>query len=162
MWLNTFLELSLHINGFRHSENGFKFPNMYSSMECEQHECIIASMNHVAPPLTFISLLLNKAKQQHQEHWEILQIISESPYPSVLEFFFFKIIKVISNQRKIKSKKTLFLFLVWTLYFCLLQEKYMTFFYTLNGGTRKQKEKKVFFFEMYNKVKIVLTKKFGF
>ena len=58
---------------------------MYSSMECEQHECIIASMNHVAPPLTFISLLLNKAKQQHQEHREILQIISESPYLSALE-----------------------------------------------------------------------------
>ena len=44
--------------------------------------------------------------------------------------------------------------------FCRLNENLTTFLYTLNrGGTRKQKEKKVFFFKVYNKVVMLLTKK---
>ena len=37
--------------------------------------------------------------------------------------------------------------------FCHLNENLTTFLYTLTGGTRKQKEKKVFFLKVYTKVK---------
>ena len=36
--------------------------------------------------------------------------------------------------------------------FCCVNENLMTFLYTLTGGTRKQKEKKVFSFKVYTKV----------
>ena len=36
--------------------------------------------------------------------------------------------------------------------FCCVNENLTTFLYTLTGGTRKQKEKKVFFFKVYTKV----------
>ena len=36
--------------------------------------------------------------------------------------------------------------------FCRLNESLMTFLYTLTGATRKQKEKKSFFFKVYTKV----------
>ena len=48
-------------------------------------------------------------------------------------------------------------------WFAGVNENSTTFLYTLNrGGTRKQKGKKVFFFKVYNKVEMLLTKKFGF
>ena len=36
--------------------------------------------------------------------------------------------------------------------FCCVNENLTTFLYTLTGGTRKQKEKNVFFFKVYTKV----------
>ena len=42
--------------------------------------------------------------------------------------------------------------------FCRLNENLTTFLYTLTGATRKQKEKKVFSFKVYTKVKCYLKK----
>ena len=47
--------------------------------------------------------------------------------------------------------------------FCRLNENLMTFLYTLTGATRKQKEKKVFFFKLnVYKSRMLLKKDLGF
>ena len=46
---------------------------------------------------------------------------------------------------------------------CCVDEISTTFLYTLNRGDKKtEKEKKGFFFKVYNKVEMLSTKKFGF
>ena len=64
--------------------------------------------------------------------------------------YFFGSICWINWNQKLKLKTKIF--------FAGVNENSTNFLYTLNRVTRKQKHKKVFFFKVYNKVDMLLTK----